>query len=219
MNIVYISKANSIDEVLEKWQIKLPLFIKKKIIKNKIYFKKNGENIECKLFFTEKNKDKVLENIGQNIKNVVVKNEYKNIVISNQLKNNELITNKLQELNILNGRWLFNYLIYDTINYILQKKDKQIENSEISILVNKTTDTNIQNILNIAKNAKILNIVTENIPVFKQVEDKLYNEMGIMIRVTNNKKRSLLKSDIIINLDFSEDELNKYYIPSKRSNC
>ena len=38
--------------------------------------------------------------------------------------------------------------------------------------------------------------------------------MGIMIRVTNNKK-SLLKTDIIINLDFDEDELNKYIIPNK----
>ena len=218
MNIVYVSKANDMDEVLNKWQTKLPSLIKKKIIKNKIYFEKQEENIECKVFFTEKTKDKVLEKLGQNVKNTIIANEYKNIVISNEIKQNNIIKNQLQELNILNGRWLFNYLIYDVVDYILHKKNKEINQSEISVLVNQTTDTNIQNILKLAQNAKVLNIVTQNIAVFKQIEEKLFNEMGIVIRVTNNK-RSLIKSDIILNLDFSVEELNKYYIPSKRNNC
>lgn len=219
MNIVYIEKAKSMDEILSKWQKKLPLSMKRRIIKNKVYFQKQGENIECKVFFYEGIKDKVLEHIGDNLNKTITVNEYKNIVISNELKKNSIIMDKLTKLNILNGRWLFNYLIYDVINYILLKKNKEIEKAEISIMVNSTTDTFIQNILNIAKNAKILNIVTENIAIFKQIEEKLYNEQGIMIRVTNNKKRSLLKSDVIINLDFSEEELAKYYLPSKRNSC
>lgn len=219
MNIVYIEKAKNMDEVLAKWQKRLPLLIKKRIAKSKVYFEKQEENVESKVFLLDKLTDKDLEKIGQNLKNTVVTNEYKNIVISNELKKNAIIMDKLQGLNILNGRWLFNYLIFDVINYILSKKNKEIEKAEISILVNKTTDNNIQNILNIAQNAKILNIVTENIAIFKQIEEKLYEEQGIMIRVTNNKKRSLLKSDIIINLDFSEEELAKYYLPSKRNSC
>lgn len=219
MNIVYIKKANNIDEILTNWQKRLPVGIKRKIAQNKIYFEKQGEDIECKFFFYDKTKDKVLENIGQRIKNTITANEYKNVVISNELKNIPIIKNNLKELYLLKGSWLFNYLLSDTINYILLKKGKEISKTEISILVNKTTDTNIQNILNIAQNAKILNIVTENLAVFKQIEEKLYAEQGIMIRVTNNKKRSLLKSDIIINLDFSEEEINKYAIPNKRNNC
>lgn len=217
MNIVYIEKARSMEEVLSKWQKKLPLSMKRRIIKNKIYFQKQGENVECKVFFYKEMKDKVLENIGQNLKNTITTNEYKSVVISNELKKNIIIMDKLQDLNILNGRWLFNYLIYDVVNYILLKKNKEIEKAEISILVNKTTDSNIQNLLTIAQNVKILNIVTENLAIFKQIEEKLYTEQGIMIRVTNNKKRSLLKSDIIINLDFTEEEVSKYYLPSKRS--
>lgn len=219
MNIVYIEKAKSADEILKKWQRKLPLLMKRKMVKNKVYFQKQGENIECKVFFYDGIKDKVLEQLGETLKKTIVVNEYKNVVVSNELKKNTVIMNKLQGLDILNGRWLFNYLIYDVINYILAKENKEIEKSEISVLVNKTTDTFIQNILNIAKNAKILNIVTENIAVFKQIEEKLYDDFGIMIRVTNNKKRSLLKSDVIINLDFTEEELAKYYLPSKRNSC
>lgn len=219
MNIVYIEKAKNMDEVLAKWQKRLPSSIKKRIAKSKVCFEKQEENVESKVFLLDKPTDKDLKKIGQNLKNIIVTNEYKNIVISNELKKNYIIMEQLQGLNILNGRWLFNYLIFDVINYILSKKNKEIEKAEISILVNKTTDNNIQNILNIAQNAKILNIVTENIAIFKQIEEKLYAEQGIMIRVTNNKKRSLLKSDIIINLDFSEEELAKYYLPSKRSSC
>lgn len=219
MNIVYIEKAKEIDEVLTKWQRRLPFSIKKRVIKSKVYFEKKGENVESKIFFFDKPNEKDLEKIGQNLKNTITTNEYKNVVVSNELKKNTIIMDKLQGLNILNGRWLFNYLIYDVINYILLKKNKEIEKAEISILVNETTDTNVQNILNLAQNVKILNVVTQNLAVFKQIEEKLYDELGIMIRVTNNKKRSLLKSDVIINLDVTGEELSKYYLPSKRSSC
>ena len=218
MNIVYIEKAKSIDEVLNKWQKRLPQSMKRIIAKSKEHLEKDGENANCKVFFDSKNKDKVLENIGQKIKDTVIGFGFKNVVISDELKKNSIIINKLQELNILNGRWLFNYLLQDILNYISLKKNKEINKMEISILVNKTTNTNIENIINVAKSAKILNIVTENLTVFSQFEERLYDELGIMVRVTNNKKKSLLKSDIIINLDFSETEVAKYYLPSKRNN-
>lgn len=210
---MYIEKAKEIDEILTKFQRKLPRLIKKKIVSSKVYFEKKEENIECKVFF-EKPNDKALVKLAKNLRDTIVNNEYKNIIIANELKENVIIMDNLQSLNILNGRWLFNYLIYDIIAYILEKKNKDISTSEISFFVNKTTDTNIQNILKIAENAKVLNIITKNISVFKQMEDKIFKETGIMIRVTNNKKRSLLKSDVIINLDYNEEEIIKYNLPS-----
>ncbi len=219
MNIVYVSKANDVDEMITNFGKKLPLCIKRRLAKNKVILNKQGENIECKAFFYDKLKDKELQKIGQKMKQIILANEYKNIVVSNALKKRLSVYNELKGLNILNGRWLFNYLIYDVINYILDKKRAKITESEISILVNQTTDTNIQNILKIAQNVKILNIVTDNIAIFKQIEEKLYNDMGIMVRVTNNKRKSLLKSDIIINLDFDEENFNKYNVPNKRNYC
>ena len=218
MNIVYIENVDNIDDMLTKWQRRMPLCIKRKIVKNKVLIKNSGENADCKVFFNSKTKDKVLENIGEKLKDTVIGSGYKNVVISNELKKSEIIMEKIQELNILNGKWLFNYLVGDIINYIAQKKNKEINNMEISVLVNKTTSMNIENIMNIAKNAKILNIITENLAVFNQFAEKLYDELGIMIRVTNNKKKSLLKSDVIVNFDFPETEVAKYYLPSKRNN-
>lgn len=219
MNIVYIDMAEEADEVLGKWQRRLPSKLKQKIAKNKVKLQKNDEDVKCPIYLAKKAKEKDLQKIGKNIKSTIIANEYKTIVVADSVKSNELIYNELKQFNILNGRWLFNYLVYDIVNYILYRKDIEINKSEISILVNETTDTNVQNILKLAENVKILNIVTDNIAVFKQIEEKLYEEKGIMIRVTNNKKKSLLKSDVIINFDFEEGKLSKYYLPNKRNSC
>ncbi|MBQ2917355.1 MAG: hypothetical protein IJE59_04225 [Clostridia bacterium] len=43
----------------------------------------------------------------------------------------------------------------------------------------------------------------------------MYDEFGIMLNVSNNKKRSLAKADIIINIDFPAELINKYRIFDK----
>ncbi len=110
MNIVYIQKAKTMDEVLAKWQKRLPLSIKKRIVKGKVYFEKQGENVESKVFLFDKSEDKDLEKIGQNLKNTITTNEYKNVVISNELKKNAIIMDKLQGLNILNGNFACHFV-------------------------------------------------------------------------------------------------------------
>ena len=43
----------------------------------------------------------------------------------------------------------------------------------------------------------------------------MYNELGIVLNISNNKKSSLLKSEIIINLDFPQEIINQYNIYNK----
>ena len=57
-----------------------------------------------------------------------------------------------------------------------------------------------------------MGIVTNHISTFKRIEEKLYRNNGILITVTNNRRRSLLKSNIIINVDFPKELLNKFTI-------
>ena len=96
----------------------------------------------------------------------------------------------------------------------IQKNLKNIkkEDTEISILVNYITQNTLENIKKIARQYKRLNIVTNHIEKFKKIEEELYNKEGIMIIVTNNKKKSLSKSKIILNIDFPKELLNKYNI-------
>lgn len=80
------------------------------------------------------------------------------------------------------------------------------------MLINDFTDINKEIIIHIAKNIKRLNIITNHIEKCKKIERYLYNEFGIILNISNNKNKSLLKSEIIINMDFTEENLNKYRI-------
>ncbi len=82
-------------------------------------------------------------------------------------------------------------------------------------MINDFTDINKEIIIHIAKNIKRLNVITNHINKCKKIEEYLYNEFGIMLNVSNNKRKSLLKSEVIINIDFPEELINKYAIYNK----
>lgn len=67
----------------------------------------------------------------------------------------------------------------------------------------------------VAQNMKRVNIVTNHINKFKKMEEYLYNELGIILNISNNKSKSLLNSELIINIDFPQELINKYEIYDK----
>ena len=69
----------------------------------------------------------------------------------------------------------------------------------------------LENIKEIAKKYKNVNVVTNHMEKLKNIEKQLEDE-GIIIAVTNNKKKSLSKADLILNIDFSKELINKYRI-------
>lgn len=147
-------------------------------------------------------------------KKILDKTKSRKIVLSKNLKENEEYVNNLYTygLDIIDGKWLFEAISCKVLDYIVKLKNIKKEETQISILVNYLTDYTLQNIKKIAKEYKRVNIVTNHIEKFKKVEEKLYNEEGIMLLVTNNKKKSLAKSNIILNIDFPKELLNKYNI-------
>lgn len=80
------------------------------------------------------------------------------------------------------------------------------------MLVNDFIEINRDIIIHIAKSVKRLNVITNHIEKFKKLGEYLYNEFGIMLNVSNNKNKSILKSEVIINMDFPEELINKYRI-------
>lgn len=178
------------------------------------YFKKLfciltiNENI-CILPYKEV-KNKVLINtitkiISKNANNVVLSNYLNSL---NQLK---ILLNK-NDVYIYNGELLKKYLIYYYIDYISKIRKEEIHSQEIFILSNspKGIDENI--IRYFAENFKRINIVTQNINRFKRLEMLLEKNLGIAMTITSNRRKSLLKSKIIVNLDFDEDLLASFNI-------
>lgn len=213
MRICYIKHAEKEDEYIN-YTSKIKFNFMKKII---IYFKKTFNIITVKpigdgvIFYlpNKKNVIKLADKIGNKLQYYNINNS----VIENNL-NIDNFKNRLYEknINILDGRWLFNYLLIDILEYITNLQKEKLENQEVSIAVNDLNEEAVNNIYEIASTIKRLNVITNNIEKLKNIESKLYKEKGIMITVSNNKRKSLAKAKIIFNIDFPEEIINKYVI-------
>lgn len=149
--------------------------------------------------------------------NELEKYNIKTAILSEQLYSIEPLKNELyaKNVNLLDGRYLFKLLTENVIKYICGKSITNIEEIEISILTNDRSNINEQIIKELAEKVKTLNIITNHIDEFKKLEDYLYNEKGIIIKLSNNYKTALQKTNIIINMDLPEEIINKYVIPNK----
>ena len=179
-------------------------FKKVKLCGNKLLLSDfNPDLKEKKSIAYAKKTDKILKKTNSN-----------KLVLSKEIQKNEVYKNLLYTYGykIVDGKWLFEGLEAKILDYIITKKEFKKEECQLSILVNDLKEYTFQNIKNFAKEYKSLNIVTNHLEKFKRIEDQILEEDGLIITVTNNKKKSLAKSEIILNIDFSKELLNKYNI-------
>ena len=159
----------------------------------------------------EKTKEKQIEKISAKTKKIIQKySTSKKVVLSKEMYKQTQYINYLNTygLEIQDGKWLFEALIPEITEYIINKK--KIEKTNISIMINDLTDIEFENIKILARKYKTINIVTNHIEKFKNLEKQLQENEGIIITITNNKKKSLMKSQIILNIDFPKELINKY---------
>ena len=227
--MLYIKNMENISEIIKRDSKKNCLYnfiqwldnklINKCVLLYKYYFNKitirnfGNKKIYILPWKEEKNKkikakklNKIYENINKD------NGKDKLVVLSNCLNEDSKTIEILYKkgVEILDGRWLLNLLINKVLKYVSQCKNKDLKEQNIAILINNPNDVSMYNIQEIAEKVKTLKIVTDNQIYFKRLEQKLYAEKGVPILVVNNKKKSLLNSDTIINIDFSEKEINNY---------
>lgn len=191
---------------------------------NTYYISKNNnvKFIDRLKFFTKKD-NKILVNFdldkfnikkAKKILKILNKNSVRNVVLSKELQKNEMLINYLNSsnVNIFNGRWLEKYLAYEIVKYILVKKNIKEEETEIAILINQIDEVSTENIKLFSKEFKRVNVVTNHIEKLKNIEESIFDEFGIMITITNNKKKSLKNAKIILNMDFPNELINKFNI-------
>lgn len=167
--------------------------------------------------------EEIIENkramiLVKRIKRILDKTRCKSVVLSKYMKKQESFINALEKcsVNIVDGKWLFSILSTKVIDYIVEKENLKKEEINVSVLVNKNdSDYIIENIKNIIKTYKSVNIVTSSMGKFKKLEKNILEQEGTMITITNNKKKSLMRSKIILNVDFTTGEINKYGIPDE----
>lgn len=152
--------------------------------------------------------------IQKNIVNLLYKNSINTIILAKALKNNQQFINELYEenLNILDGKILFEILLVDCLEYIAKKQNRKLNGLEVTILANDIPNQLLDNLMLVADKVKSVHIVTNNLNRFRKVEEKIREKFGIAIRVSNNKRKSLADAKLILNLDFPEENVNQYKI-------
>lgn len=159
---------------------------------------------------SQKKEEILAKNIVNKLKNAIGNN----IILSKEIKKQKNLVNYLysQNMNIIDGKWLFGILSDEAITYVVNKKKMKKEKLNVSILVNDVEDYVLENIKLIVRKYKRVNIVTNHLEKFKKIEKEIFEKDGIMVTVTNNKKKSLSKSNVILNYDFPTELINKYKI-------
>ena len=158
--------------------------------------------------------EKKAKKLAEKTKKIIDKVSSKNIVISKKIKKQKQYINYLQSenINIIERKKLFQILVVPVLDYIVKKKKLKKGDTYVSILINETSEVILENIRRIIRQFKKVNIVTNHIEKFKKLEEQILEQEGIMINVSNNKRKSLSKSKIIINVDFPTELINKYQI-------
>lgn len=206
-SVIYIDYLDSCEKILSN---KFPRWIKVIVYKFLNYFgcvKSNENKIELYCL----SEDKINQKMINNLKKELLLINSRSIVLSNLLLQNTIIVTILRNLgyNILSGKWLYKFLCYDIVQKIAYIRNKKISDLEITILSNENSDINIENIKLLAQECKILNVITKNLDNFKHVENLLFEQYGNIINVSTNTLKACKYSDIILNFDFSIDEIKK----------
>ncbi|MBR3254860.1 MAG: hypothetical protein IKF97_01330 [Clostridia bacterium] len=158
--------------------------------------------------------EKVQIKLAEKTHKLLQKTNSNKLVLSKEIKKFEIYVNKLHSYGyiIVDGKLLFEALETNILDFITSNKNIKKEETKLSVLVNDLSDYTLQNIKKLATEYKALNIVTNHLEKFKKLEDIIYSENGLMITVSNNKKKSLIQSNLILNIDFPQELINKYNI-------
>ena len=107
------------------------------------------------------------------------------------------------------------YIIKEIIEYILKLQNKDIKFEDLYIILKQDKTKYKENIAFLAQFFKTINIVTPNLKTYQKLANKLMEKYGVILTVTNNKKKSLRKAKWIVNFDMTAEEIKKYTIFQK----
>lgn len=174
-------------------------------ILNLILIKEIDENKKV-YFIPNLEKEKTYKKLQKKLEKEKIKTQKIQIILSKKIKKYK---EYLKQYKIVDGKQSFIKSIEEILLKVLEENPMQMQ--DIYILTNKYCEQNIFIIKKLSQKVKTMNIITKEIEKYKSLEE-MFEEKGIAICIANNKKKSLKRAKIIINIDFSKEELNKYAI-------
>lgn len=221
--IIYLKNTKDYEEFLTSKLKRIPIFVKKIIFKIssflKIISKKNIDELELWNLPIED-----IQNDKEFIKTIKKLGKYKEyvFVLSREL-NIRKVHKIFENLNIeyLKPSISKKILLFEALEYINKVQGNKLDEIDLTILVNNASNLNMYLMEELAHKVKGIKLVSKNIYKFKKIEEKLYNEYGIALQFSNSYRKSLLKSKIIINFDFTQTDIDEYDINNSAAliNC
>ncbi len=213
-NIIYLKNIKNCEEFFTDKSKKIPIFVKKIIFKISSFFKiiskKDIDGFELWELPIEN-----VQNDKELIKTIKKLCKYKNciFVLSKDL-NIRKVHKTFETLNVsyLEPTISKKALLIEALEYVNKIQGNKLDEMDLTILVNNASNLNMYLIEKLAHKVKSIKIVSKTIYKFKKLEGKLYNDYGIALQFSNSYRKSLLKSKIIINLDFSQTDIDEYNI-------
>ena len=208
MKTIYIKESTNNQELITNK--KIPKMIKNIIIKivkkfNIIKRNKIGDDI---LYIIPNLEDKKLQ---EKLKNKL-ENEDKNFKIVFSYKLEKIVNIDIKQ-KIIKGKQVLKYMVEEVLNYIfdMDNEKEKIEFQDIYILQKYHSLETIDMIEYLLNKVRMINIITNQVNKYKALEEKIYLE-GYTIAVSNNKKKALKRARIILNMDFTKEDIIKFNI-------
>lgn len=115
-------------------------------------------------------------------------------------------------IDVLNGKKLMELMDFDIVKYIIDIQQVDMKQEEIYIIFKKDNSLNLNFLKRFIENFRMTNVVTNDIERLKNVQDNLLEQDGILISVSNNKRKALKRAKYVLNMNLSKTELEKYKI-------
>ena len=147
----------------------------------------------------------------------ILKQKIDTLVFSQDLEGEfkEEICNLLNSnfgISVLNGKKIMELMDFDIVKYILDIQKVDMKQEEIYIIFKKDNSLNLNFLKRFIENFRMTNVVTNDIERLKKVQDNLLEHDGILISVSNNKRKALKRAKYVLNMNLSKSELEKYKI-------
>lgn len=137
------------------------------------------------------------------------------IVFSKELEGefkNEIYNELEENIKIVNGKMLMEYMEFDILKYVLEKQQVNMKQEDVYILFKRDPRLDLNSLKIFIENFRMTNIVTNDIEKLRNVQENLLEKDNILIAVSNNKKKALKRAKYIININLTKEELEKYKI-------
>ncbi len=136
------------------------------------------------------------------------------IVIGKKLKQHRKLIEEIENIGIpiSDGRWLFKFLVIQILQYISSCQNIDIRELKVAFVTNDNNELISYYINELTRKSNKIKIITNHREKFHIIEEKLYYNKGVVLEISNNKRKGLQDIDVIFNFNFEEQILNKYKI-------